>query len=140
MTLTGDLTGVFFNLMGTFYSLVGQDNNPYLSPKIELFDAKTQRQLQAFPMTMQTSCGNAQNPFVLPTPLIVEPQTQVMVVITNQYTDAPVNVYLSLHGTAIYTGLNWKGGALTDPDIERESRRLYHETSIPQIRPASPQD
>ncbi len=76
---------------------------------------------------------------MLPTPLIVEPQTQVQVVITNQYTDAPVNVYLSLHGAAIYTGLNWKGGALTDPAIMEESRRLYRETSIPQVIPASPQ-
>lgn len=138
-TTTGDITTFLFNLYGSFYSTSSQGT--YRAPKIEFFDAKTTRMLQTQPLTIYTACGNnAQNPFVLPTPIIVEPQGQIQVNIENQYTDAAVVVYLTFHGTAMYTGLWNKGGALTDPAVMKESAKLYREMGVPQIMPASPRD
>lgn len=135
MTLTGDITAFLFNLYGSFDYL---DGRTAPSPTLELFDAKTQRQMQGVPISFDTACGLATNPFVLPTPAIVEPQTQVMIKITNP-TAVSLTVWLTFHGVAVYTGINWKGGALNDAHMLAESKKMYHEMSIPQIIPASPQ-
>lgn len=135
-TLTGDITAFLFNLYQSFFYADGAGTTS--PPKVEIFDAKTHRQFQTDPLTAFTSGGNAQNPFPLPTPLIVDPQTQIQVNITNQRASV-LTFFMTWHGVAMYTGLNWQGGALTEASIMAESQKMYKAMSIPQIIPASPQ-
>ncbi len=138
-TLTGDLTFVIFNVYGNAYS-AGAAGNTQELVGIQLYDAKTQRSLFVQDMTLNTVCGTSENPFVLPTPWIVEPQTQIRAVLSNLVTDATTNFWMTFHGVALYTGINQRGGGLNDPAILAEAQRMYKAMSTPQIRPASPRD
>ena len=135
-TVTGDVTLVLFNLYGYVNTAgVAGDTQEYVA--LELFDAKTERALQVQPMTLNTACGTASNPFRLPTPLICEPSSQIRARVRNLITDAASRVFLTFHGVAIYTGYGMKGSALTDPAIVAEARKMYNALE-PTVIGASP--
>jgi len=70
----------------------------------EAFDAKTQRPLQDLrrPVTLNTGAGNAQFPFILPTPLLVEPRTTIQINFNNLVTDQPTEVFFTFAGVSSF--------------------------------------
>ncbi len=137
LTCTGDITLVLFYMYGQVITN-GVQGNTQEKVQIELFDDKTGRAMQNQPFTLNTGCGTPENPFIFPTPWIVEPQSQIKVKFRSLITDAPIDVFLTMHGAAFYTGNRRMGGGLIDPEILAESRRIYNATK-PVLIPASPQ-
>ncbi len=70
----------------------------------EIFDAATERPLQNQPVTMNTGTGTAEFPYDLPTPICMDPRTQLRVRFTNLITDQPTEVFFTFHGVAGYVG------------------------------------
>ncbi len=136
LTCTGDITLVLFNLYGQAFAADGTD----VSSKVlcSFTDAKTMRALQTTPVPLSLCAGTSQNPFLLPTPLIVEPQTQIKVDFTNNNA-VSCKVYLTFHGVAIYTGSSFRGSTLNNKFLKEEGQRMYDAMSTPQIRPAEAQ-
>ncbi len=138
LTCTGDITLVLFNLYAQAFRT--DDGLIDVTNKIlvEFTDAKTKRSLQSQPVPLGACAGSIENPFRLSSPLIVEPQTQIQVNFLN--TDSsPVNVFLTYHGVAIYTGSSFRGSTLNNRKLIDEAAIMYEAMSTPQIRPASPQ-
>ncbi len=138
LTCTGDITLVLFYVYGQVLTN-GASGNTQEKVQIELFDDKTGRAMQNQPFTLNTGCGTPENPFILPTPWIVEPQSQIKARFTSLITDQPVDVFLTFHGAAFYTGNRRNGGGLIDPEMLAESRRIFKATEKPVFIPASPQ-
>lgn len=67
-----------------------------------LFDAKTDRPLMNQPVTLNTGCGTARFPFVLPHSLLVEPRTSIRAELRSLVTDANVEVFFTFHGVGAY--------------------------------------
>ncbi len=137
MTCTGDITLFLFNLYAqAFADSDGSDVSDLVTG--QLVDAKTQRAIQTQPMPLNCLGGTAQNPMRLPTPWIVEPQTQIRATFQNN-SGAPCKVYMTFHGVAVYTGSSWHGSTLTNKNLMKEGERMYKAMSEPQVRPAEPQ-
>ncbi len=123
LTCTGDVWLTLFNLYITCYSEseLGDTNN---FAQVELFDGRTGRQLQSAPWTVGLGGGTAQNPFVLPSPLIIEPQTQIMCRVSNLQLvrDVSVKFMLTLGGAATLYGR----GAINDREVRDEAARIYN--------------
>lgn len=137
MTCTGDITLFLFNLYAqAFKDSDGSDVSD--SVTVQFVDAKTQRAIQVQPMPLDTIGGTAQNPMRLPTPWIVEPQTQIRLTLVNN-SGANCKAYVTLHGVAIYTGSSWRGSTLTNKHLMKEGHKMYQAMSTPQVRPAEPQ-
>ncbi len=134
-TCTGDITCVLFNLMGTVVSQAWAISA--IDPAFQMFDAKTGRALQIGEQYFSSGVGSAENPFILPQPLVVEPQTQIKVQIRNPG-DTTIRVMMTFHGSAAYTGSSWTGGSLTEANVVKESDRLYRAVSQPTVMAASP--
>lgn len=127
MTCTRDIMLVLFCAMGHgFTTGVAGDTQEVFT--FNLFDAKTGRQLNNQPMTLNTGLGDAQNPYWFPHPLILEPYTQLKLEFTNLITDAATDVFVTFSGVAVYTG----AAAITDPDILMESLRIQR-ADVPTI-------
>lgn len=69
---------------------------------VRLFDAKTDRPLMNHPVTFNTLAGTASFPFVLPTPMLVEPVTAIRAQISSLITNQPIEVFLTFHGVGVY--------------------------------------
>lgn len=138
LTCTGDITLVLFNLYAQAFGTSGAGGDVSNVVTAQLLDAKTQRAIQTQPMPLTCIGGTAQNPMRLPTPWIVEPQTQIRVNFQNN-SGAPCKVYLTFHGVAIYTGSSWHGSTLTNKRLKEESELMYRAMSEPQIIPAEAQ-
>ena len=137
MTCTGDITLFLFNLYGqAFADVSGADVSNLVT--VQFQDAKTQRAIQCQPMPLNCIAGTAENPMRLPTPWIVEPQTQIRMTLQNN-SGVACKAYVTLHGVAIYTGSSWHGSTLTNKQLMREGQKMYQAMSEPQIRPAEPQ-
>lgn len=135
-TVTGDITICMFNLYGHAISS-GRSGNTQEKVLLEFFDSTNNRALQVQPVTLNTACGDAETPFVLPSPIISEPARQIGVKIRNLITDASTDVMLTMHGVAMYTGMSGRGGVLTSKSLINTARDVYR-TLEPQIIPASP--
>ncbi len=137
LTCTGDITLVLFNLYAqAFADSDGSDVSNAVT--IQMKDAKTQRSMQTQPLALTIAAGTAENPLRLPTPWIVEPQTQIQVAFNNT-SGVACKVYMTFHGVAIYTGSSWHGSTLTNKNLMQEGQRMYEAMSTPQIRPAEAQ-
>lgn len=135
-TCTGDITLVLFNAYA--FATDGSNVDQTQNVTVELSDAKTFRAMQTQPVPLSCVAGNSQDPYRLPTPWIVEPQTQIKANFVNN-TAGSVHVGMTFHGVAIYTGSNFNGSTLTNKHLIQEAQKMYHAMSIPQVRPASPQ-
>lgn len=135
-TCTGDITLFLFNLYGQAFADDGSDVSNLVT--VQFVDAKTQRAIQAQPMPLSTIAGTSQNPMRLPTPWIVEPQTQIRATFQNN-SGVACKAYVTFHGVAIYTGSSWRGSTLTNKHLMKEGQRMYKAMSVPQVRPAEPQ-
>jgi hypothetical protein len=127
MTCTRDIFLVLFKAMGHAFT-TGVAGNTQEIFSFDLFDAKTGRQLNNQPITLNTGLGDAQNPYWFPHPIILEPYTQLKIVFRNLITDAETIPFVTFSGVAVYTGT----AAVTDPDIMRESRRIQ-DADVPTI-------
>ncbi len=137
LTCTGDITLVLFYMYGQVIT-TGVSGNTQEKIQIELNDENSGRAMQNQPFTLNTGTGTPANPFILPTPWYLMPQTQIKAKFTNLITDAASEVFLTLHGVAIYTGNRRRGGGLIDPSILEEAQRIKN-ASRPEVIPASPQ-
>lgn len=136
-TVTGDVTVILFELMA-YTITAGRVGDTQEVVSLEFYDAKTERALQVQPTTINTACGTSSDPFVLPTPLVCEPNSQIKCRMRNLITSASTDVFMTFHGVAVYTGYGNKGGALTEADVGREARRMYANIE-PSVIPASAQ-
>ncbi len=136
-TCTGDITQFLFNLYGqAFADSGGADvSNTVL---VQFFDAKTQRAIMSQPMPLSCIAGTAENPMRLPTPWIVEPQTQIRATFKNN-SGVACKAYMTFHGTAIYTGSSWRGSTLTNKYLREQDEEMYRASSEPQVIPADSQ-
>ncbi len=133
LTCTGDITLFLFNLYGqAIQDSDGSDCSNLVTA--QFVDAKTQRAISTQPMSLNTVSGTGENPLRLPTPWIVEPQTQIKVNFQSSNPN-PCKVYMTFMGVAVYTGSSWHGSTLTNKHLAREGQRM----SKPQVRPAEPQ-
>lgn len=139
-TCTGDITLVLFNAYANAVALDGAFTDVTDAVTIELFDAKTKRALTVQPVPLSCAAGTSQDPYRLPTPWIVEPQTQIR---ANFAVPSSVGhtarILMTFHGVAIYTGSNFNGSTLTNRHLVEEAGRMYNAMSMPQIRSAGPQ-
>jgi hypothetical protein len=137
LTCTGDITLVLFNCYAqAFDSNSSFDVSSLVT--VQFQDAKTMRSMQSQPLPLNLAGGTARNPFRLPSPWIVEPQTQIKANFVNN-SGAAANVYLTFQGVAIYTGSSWHGSTLTNQRLKEEASRMYEAMSTPQIRKADVQ-
>ncbi len=140
LTCTGDITLVLFNLYAQAFDddNGGADVSRFVTANFT--DAKTKRSLQNTPIPLDMCAGTAENPFQLPTPLIVEPQTQIQVDFNYLAgLSHAIRVYMTFHGVAIYTGSSYHGSTLTNKTLQNESAKMYEAMSIPQVIPAEAQ-
>lgn len=137
LTCTGDITLVLFNCYAqAFDSNSSFDVSSLVT--VQFQDAKTMRSIQSQPLPLNLAGGTARNPFRLPSPWIVEPQTQIKANFVNN-SGAAVKIYLTFQGVAIYTGSSWHGSTLTNQRLKEEESRMYEAMSTPQIRKADVQ-
>ncbi len=137
LTCTGDITLVLFNLYAKAVAADGSDVSSAVT--VELFDAKTSRSMQSQPMSLANCGGTGEDPFRLPAPWMIEPQTQIRAQLRNVSSESAMRVYMTLHGVAIYTGSSFHGSTLTNKKLIAEAVRMYEAMSTPQLIPASPQ-
>jgi hypothetical protein len=137
LTCTGDITLVLFNVYSTAVIADGTDHTNDISVAFQ--DGGTHRAMQAQPMPLALCTGTAENPFRLSTPWILEPQRFIQADFQNSG-NANVNVYLTFHGVAVYTGSNFRGSTLTNKNLIREAAKMYDAMSTPTIIEASPQN
>ncbi len=134
LTCTGDITLVLFNVYAQAFTQLGaadaSDN-----VLVSLQDAKTDRAIQTQPVPLSIFGGTSQNPMRLSSPWIVEPQTFIKAKFQNN-NGSSVNIYMTFHGVAIYTGSSWRGSTLTNAALGREYAKMYEAMSTPQIRAA----
>lgn len=135
-TCTGDITLVLFNV----YASAPGSNNSNVAQKVnvEFQDPKTDRSMQNSPINLACISGTSENPYRLPTPWIVEPQTQIKAKFTSLGLIGDVlNVSMTFHGVAIYTGSSFRGSTLTNRHLIDEAAKMYAAMSTPQIIPAA---
>lgn len=99
---TYDKTIILFNVMCTTLT-TGIAGDVVEMAAFEFFAPKTDRPLQNSPVVRTCCTGNANFPYPLPVPLLLEPATLMRVRITNLVTDAPTNVFLTFHGLVYYS-------------------------------------
>jgi len=88
-------------LMGTGLTAgVTGDTNEIFT--VQIFDARTGQPLQNQEISFNCAAGNAQFPYILPTPLFVEPSQTLQCIVRNLITDASTDVFLTFHGIAMY--------------------------------------
>lgn len=133
MTCTRDITLILFAAMGHAFSS-GAAGNLVEKFTFTLFDAKTGRQLNNQPVTLNTGLGTAENPYFFPHPIVLEPYTQLKLDFQNLITDAATQVFVTFAGVAVYTGT----AAVTDPAIMAEAQRIRR-ADVPTIIPADRQ-
>jgi hypothetical protein len=88
----------------------------------ELFDPRTDRPLQNQPFTLNTGFGDAQFPYVFPTPWLIEPQSQIKANLANLVTDASTEIYITFHGVAAYAH-----------ELPSEMKRIYQSQQLQPI-------
>lgn len=96
---------------------------------VELFDTRTGRAYQSAPVTLNNLCGNAQTPFELPSPLIVQPEGQIKAVFRSLVTDAPVDVYMTFAGVAV---MKDRAGLLAS-NVTGQGRMMYVQEQKPEF-------
>lgn len=102
-TNTNDRFVVFWYLIGSAITTgVAGDTQEIFS--FRFFDAKTDRLMMNQPVTLNTGCGTAGFPYMLPAPWLLEPSTQIRVEFRNLITDQPTQIFMTLCGVANYTG------------------------------------
>lgn len=69
-----------------------------------IFDPKNYRPYMNSPVTLNTGCGTARFPYVLPQPIFMEPNSTMQVLFNNLVTDAATEVFFTFYGVASYTG------------------------------------
>jgi hypothetical protein len=72
----------------------------------QFFDAKTERPLQNQPVVRSCCSGTAGFPYILPTPLMMEPNTRMRVRFQNLITDQPIDIFFTWVGVAVYAASN----------------------------------
>lgn len=84
---------------------------------VEVFDAKTKRPLQNSPISLNNFGGSSNFPYPLPTPIMVEPTTQIQLRLRNLITDQPTEAFITFAGIAHYTGAGlWNQKAVAFED------------------------
>lgn len=110
MSNTFDIELVLFFAMGSALTTgaAGETTEIFSA---QVFDPDDKIPLQSAPFTFNTGFGTARFPYPLPAPLIVEPNRQLEIRITNLVTDQPSDVFLTYAGVA-----NYQGQALSEVD------------------------
>jgi hypothetical protein len=120
--LTGDIYFcAMYQLGHVIYDAAGATGDTQEIVEIELFDAKTGRALQNQPFTLNTGLGTAENPYIFPHPIIIEPQTNLKVNYRNLLTNKALEVFHTLYGVAVYTGR----AGLTEKSILQEAQVVF---------------
>lgn len=117
LTNTKDRFCVFFYLMGQGLTTgVAGDTQELFS--FELFDPKTERPMQNAPITLNCGAGTAGFPYILPAPILMEPNTQMKINFRNLITDQATEAFLTFYGVACYTGEGlWAYGPENRPPL-----------------------
>lgn len=68
---------------------------------LDLYDGRTYRKLNTQPITLNTGCGTAGFPFILPTPIVIDSNQVVKATLTNLVTDGATDVMISLQGVSV---------------------------------------
>ena len=120
LTNTQDKFCAFFYAMARAITTgVAGDTQERVS--FQFFDPKTERPMQNTPVTLNCGTGNANFPYILPSPILMEPNVQMRVQMTNLITDQPTEVFLTFHGVACYTGEGlWAFGPQTRPPLNMQ--------------------
>lgn len=100
-TATKDITLALFSAMAyaTTTGVAGDTTEQFT---VSFFDAESERPLQNQPVAKNCVAGTAQYPYVLPSALILRPNTKMRAEFTNLITDQPTNVYFTFGGVALY--------------------------------------
>ncbi len=138
LTCTGDITLVLFNCYAQAYEIGGDTQDVTSQVTVEFEDASTHRNMQTQPVPLNLCAGTAENPYRLPSPWILQPQTFIRAKFKNT-SNVSAHVFMTFHGVAIYTGTNMHGSTLTNENLRREAAKMYQAMSTPQIRAAEAQ-
>jgi hypothetical protein len=135
MTVTGEIRLFLFKLFGHAIT-TGSTGNIQEKVRIKLWSMRTQRPLMNTWVTLNGLCGTAQNPYVLPNPLIVEPQDQIRVEVENLVTNGTTDLYLTFGGVATYASRWNDRGSLLEAGAVKMAGQLAMETSRVMAIPA----
>jgi hypothetical protein len=116
-TNTNDLYLFLFYLMFTAIPAGGAVGDLQEFFTFQILDPKTSRPLQNTPVAANCGMGTARFPYRFPTPLLVEPRTQITIRITSLLTAANLEVFLTFGGVAQFTG----EGLWSAPGIGRDA-------------------
>lgn len=100
-TASKDITLALFFTMG-FGLTTGVAGDTTEQFTVSIFDAESERPLQNQPVAKNCIAGTAQYPFVLPSALILRPNTKMRVEFTNLVTDAAMEVFFTFAGVQLY--------------------------------------
>jgi hypothetical protein len=96
--------------------------------EFQLSYTRNGRFYQSAPFTLNTGTGTAGQPFPLPHPILLKPQSQIKVSVRSLLTSATqTDVFLTMHGVGLYTGRS----GITDPSILKEARRIWVDSESP---------
>jgi hypothetical protein len=84
-------------------------------------ETRTGRSLSNQPLTMDTFCGSAQEPFQLDAPLFLAPLHKLRINFQNMDSRTTVDAFMTFHGVGVYLGQS----GLMDADIVGAARSLY---------------
>jgi len=104
-TATRDTMQVLMATIATFIS-TGVAGDTVEGFSAQFFDAKTERPLQNQPVVRSCCSGTAGSPYILPTPLMMEPNTRMRVRFQNLITDQPIEIFFTWVGVAVYAASN----------------------------------
>jgi len=102
---TTDIEVAFFQLMGRGLS-TGAAGDTTEMFTVKIIDPQTEDPLQSEPISLNNGFGTANFPYPLPAPILMPPNTQLELEITNLITDQSTEVYLTFAGVANYLGLS----------------------------------
>ncbi len=120
MSNTGDNFLAMFDVIasGLTTGVAGDTTELYT---VEIFDAKTNRALMSGPVTSTTLGGTAGFSFGLPTPIIIEPKTNLVFKFVNLVTDQATDAQITLKGVAIE---HYRGGVF-DKNMRNVAAQIY---------------
>lgn len=104
-TATRDVWLVLMGSIGSFIS-AGVAGDIVEGFEAQIFDAKTSRPLQNQPVIRSCGFGTASFPFIFPTAWVIEPNTKIQITFRNLITDAPIDIFTTFFGVALYAARN----------------------------------
>lgn len=103
-----DQTLILTTIMGNSVVASGGDTGDTQENfAVDLFDDKTEQQLNNQPITFNNLAGTAQFPFVLPSPIVLEPLTAIRAQITTLLNTTSQDIMLTFGGICIDEGIEF---------------------------------